>query len=164
MKNIKMRYSIEPRDRIYRNGYGFLSIAKSMGTHATKIAENLSHKYGQKLLDSTKISTTDAIKTASKTAIRKTAEQVIWLVIKLLIKQQVSQKKSAKALQNNEKEEDAERATPKKRYISPEERKQIVEELRLVPKRMYIFRNYWWINANIKNIHISQKDNKLLMN
>ena len=64
------------------------------------------------------------------------------MVIKLLIKQQVSQKKSAKALQNNEKEEDAERATPKKRYISPEERKQIIEELRLVPKRMYIFRNY----------------------
>ena len=54
----------------------------------------------------------------------------------------MSQKKSAKALQNNEKEEDAERATPKKRYISPEERKQIIEELRLVPKRMYIFRNY----------------------
>ena len=48
-----------------------------MGTHATKIAKNLSHKYGQKLLDSTKTSTTDAIKTASKTAIEKTAEQVI---------------------------------------------------------------------------------------
>ena len=37
---------------------------------------------------------------------------------------------------------DVERATPKKRYISPEERQQIIEELRLVPKREYIFRNY----------------------
>ena len=27
MKNIKMRYSIEPRDRIYVKGYGFLSFA-----------------------------------------------------------------------------------------------------------------------------------------
>ena len=62
-----MRYSIEPRDRIYVKGYGFLSFAKSTG-------KNLSNKYGQKLLDSAKKSTTDAIKTASKSAIQKTAE------------------------------------------------------------------------------------------
>ena len=41
-------------------------------------------------------------------------------------------KKSAKELQNNETEVDVERATPKKRYISPEERQQIIDELRLV--------------------------------
>ena len=28
MKNIKMRCSIEPRDRIYVKGYGFFSFAK----------------------------------------------------------------------------------------------------------------------------------------
>ena len=44
---IKMRYSIEPRDRIYVKGYGFLSFAKNMG-------KSLSNKYGQKLLDSAK--------------------------------------------------------------------------------------------------------------
>ena len=44
------------------------------------------------------------------------------------------QKKSAKEL-HKETEEDVERATPKKRYISPEERHQIIDELRLVPKR-----------------------------
>ena len=38
-----MRYSIEPRDRIYVKGYGFLSFAKNMGTHATKVAKNLSN-------------------------------------------------------------------------------------------------------------------------
>ena len=27
-----MRHSIEPRDRIYVKGYGFLSFAKNMGT------------------------------------------------------------------------------------------------------------------------------------
>ena len=42
---IKMRYSIEPKDRIYVKGYGFLSFAKYMG-------KNLSNNYGQKLLDS----------------------------------------------------------------------------------------------------------------
>ena len=58
-----MRYSTEPRDRIYVKGYGFLSFAKS-----------LSNKYGKKLLDNTKKSAIDAIKTASKRAIQKTAE------------------------------------------------------------------------------------------
>ena len=38
--------------------YGLLSFAKNMG-------KNLSNKYGQKLLDSAKQSTADAIKTAS---------------------------------------------------------------------------------------------------
>ena len=77
-----MRYSIEPRDRIYVKVYGFLSFAKNIG-------KNLSNKYGLKFLDSAKKSTTDAIKTASKRAIQKTAEatgEVIWLVIKLLTK------------------------------------------------------------------------------
>ena len=30
MKNIEMRYSIVPRDRIYVKGYGFLSFAKNV--------------------------------------------------------------------------------------------------------------------------------------
>ena len=54
-----MRYSIQPRNRIYVKGYGLLSYAKNMGN-------NLSSKYGQKLLDSAKKFTADAIKTASK--------------------------------------------------------------------------------------------------
>ena len=32
-----MRYSIEPRDRIYVKGYRFLSFAKNMAAHATKV-------------------------------------------------------------------------------------------------------------------------------
>ena len=55
MKIMKMRYSNEPRDRIYVKRYGFLSFAKNMG-------KNLSNKYGQKLLDSATKSTTDALK------------------------------------------------------------------------------------------------------
>ena len=38
------------------------------------MVKSLSNKHGQKVLDSTKKSTTDAIKTASKIAIQKTAE------------------------------------------------------------------------------------------
>ena len=47
MKNIKMRYSTEPRDGIYVKGHGLLSFPKNMG-------KNLNNKYGQKLLDSEK--------------------------------------------------------------------------------------------------------------
>ena len=128
-----MRYSIEQRDRIYAKGYGFLSFAKNMDTHATKVAKNLSNKYGQKLLDSAKKSTTDAIKTASKKAFQKTAEAAGDLIgNKFADKITSVSKKSAKASQNNETEEDVERAAPKKRCISLEKRKQIIEELRLV--------------------------------
>ena len=46
-----MHYSIEPRDRIYVKGYGFLSFAKNIGTHAGKVAKSMRNKYSQKLLD-----------------------------------------------------------------------------------------------------------------
>ena len=121
-----MRYSIEPR--IYVKGYGFLSFAKNMG-------KSLSNKYGQKLLDSAKKSTADAIKTASKRAIQKLAEATSDLIRNKIADKITSvSKKSAKGSQNNETEEDAEIATPTKRYTSPKEKKQIIEELRLVPK------------------------------
>ena len=113
-------------ERLYVKGYGFLSFAKNMGW-------NLSNKYGQKRLDSTKKSTIDAIKTASKRAIQKTAEAAGDLIgNKIADKMSSVLKKSTKQLQNNETEVDAEKATPKKRYISPEERQQIIDELRLV--------------------------------
>ena len=59
---------------IYVKGYGFLSFAKNMG-------KNLSNKYGEKLVDSAKTSTTDAIKTGSKRAIQKTAEATDDLIV-----------------------------------------------------------------------------------
>ena len=59
MKIMKMRYSIEPQDRIYVKGYGFLSFVKNTN-------KSLSNKYGQRLLDRAKKSTTDAIKICFK--------------------------------------------------------------------------------------------------
>ena len=46
-----MRYSIEPKERRYVKGYGFLSFARNIGTHAAKVAKNLSNKYSQKPVD-----------------------------------------------------------------------------------------------------------------
>ena len=64
-----MRYSIELRERRYVKGYGFLSFARNLGTHATKVAKNFNNKYSQKIADSAKKSTTDAFKIAGKRVI-----------------------------------------------------------------------------------------------
>ena len=123
-----MRYW-ESRDTVYVKGYGILSFAKSMG-------KNLSNKFRQKLLDNAKKSTTYAIKTASQRAIQKTEQAAGDLIgNKIVDKITNVSKKSTKELQNNETEVGVEKATPKKRDISPEERQQIIDELRLVPKK-----------------------------
>ena len=85
-----------------------------------------------------KKSTTDAIKTTSKSEIQKTAEATGDLIGNKIADKitSVSKKKPTKELPIDEtKKEDVEIATSKKRYISPEERKQIIEELRLVPEK-----------------------------
>ena len=107
-----------------------------------------------------KKSTTDVIKTASKRAIQKTAEETTDLIGNKIADKitSVSKKKSAKELPNDETEEDVERVTPKKRYISPEERQKIIDELRLVPKKDAYFKKIIdELMLTLKNIHISKR-------
>ena len=124
-----MRYSIESRDRIYVKVYGFMSFAKNIG-------KNLSNKYGHKLIDTTKNSTTNAMKTTPKRVIQKTAEATGDSIgNKIADKITSISKTSVKELSNNDETgEDVEITAHKNRYISPEERQQIIDELRLVPK------------------------------
>ena len=119
-----MRYLIEPKDRIYVKGYGFLIFAKNMG-------KNLSSKYGQKLLDSAKKWSADAIKTALKRAMQKSAEVTGDLTRNKIAEKVTSvSKKSSMCSQKNEANDESE--APKERYITPEKRQQIINELRLV--------------------------------
>ena len=111
-----MRYSIEPKDRIYVKGCGFLSFAKNMGN-------NLSSKYGQKCLDSAKKSTTDAIKTAWKREVPKTTDETGDLIGNKVADKITS---VSKTFSNFHLE------TQKERYISPEKRQKIIDELKLV--------------------------------
>ena len=116
-----MRYSLKPRDRVYVKGYGFMSFARSM-----------SNKYGKKLVDTAKKSAADAIKTAPKREIQKTAEATDDLVgNKISDKITSVSKKSTKKLTTID--EDVELSTHKI-YISPQERRQIIDESRLIPK------------------------------
>ena len=137
-----MRYLIGPRDRIYVKEYGFLSFAKNTG-------KSLSNKYDKKLLDCTKQSTTDAIKTVSKRAIQKTTEATGDLIGNKTADKitSVSKKPSNNNNNNDNNNNDdnnnnnnnnngnIELTTHKERYISPEERQQIINELRLAPKK-----------------------------
>ena len=120
-----MRYSIEPRDRKYVKGYRFLYFAKNMG-------KNVSNKYGQKLLDSAKKSTADAIKTISKRAIQKTAEATGDLIGNKIADKITSLSKNSDADSEMEVGRTSSKDVPKRRYISPEEKQQIIDELGLV--------------------------------
>ena len=124
-----MCYSIEPRERRYVKEYGFLSFARNLGTNATKVAENSDNKYGQKLTDSAKKSATDAFKIASKRAIQKTADATGDLMGNTIANKITSiSKKPANEPHSN----DVNNEMPKERYVSPQERQKIIDELRLI--------------------------------
>ena len=120
-----MRYSIEPRDRIYVKVCEFLSFTKNIG-------KNLSNKYSQKFIDTATKSASNATKIASQRPIQKTAEATGDLIGNKIAHQITSiSKKLVKELPIID--EYAEITTHRKKYISLEERQQIIDELRLVP-------------------------------
>ena len=99
------------------------------------------------LLIQLKKSATDAIKSASKRAIQKTAEATGHFVGNKIADKISVSKKSTKKLPTIG--EDVELTTHKKRYISTEERQQIINELRLILKLNSLY-NISIIKWNIK--------------
>ena len=96
-----MRYSIDPRKRIYVKGYSFMSF----------------DKYSKSLIDKgIDISKTFA-KTAGKRILKKSAEAT-----GDLIGNKIADKIFAKPIKNDVTNE---------RYVSPEERQEIINKLRL---------------------------------
>ena len=86
------------------------------------VSKSLSGKYSQKLLDHTKTSGTDVLKTSSKRVIRKTAEATGDLIgnkyaNKITKVSKNSQQHSSETVINENIEE-----IPRERYIYPEER------------------------------------------
>ena len=90
----------------------------------------MSNKYGQKLADTTKTSATDAIKTASKRAVQKTAEATGDLVGNKIADKITSASK--KSLDEKISSTEVNKEIPKERHISPKERQQIIDGLRLI--------------------------------
>ena len=112
-----MRYSIEPTERRYVKGYGFLSFTR-----------NLNNKYGQKLVDFAKKSAIDAFKIAGKRAIQNTAE-----VTGDLIGNKIADKITSysKKPTNESHSNDVSNEISKERQ-SPQERQKIIDELGLI--------------------------------
>ena len=102
-----MRYSIEPRERRYVKGYGFMSFAK-----------NFNDKYSKSLID---LSKTFA-NTAGKKILKETAKAT-----EDLIGNKIADKITAKPHNKDE----VINGIPKERYISPKERQKIIDELKL---------------------------------
>ena len=120
-----MRYSVEPKYRIYVRRKGFLSFAKCMG-------KNLSDKCSQKLLDSAAKSTTYAIKTASNRAIQKTTEATGDLTSNKISDEirSVLKKSSAELCSKNDDANSEIEETKKNTYL--QKKGNIIDELRLV--------------------------------
>ena len=94
------------------------------------ISKNLSGKYRQKRLDHAKISATDAIKT-SKRVTQKTAEGTGDLMGNEIASK--TTKVSKNSQQNNSEivTNENDKEIPKERYISPEKRQEIIDDLKL---------------------------------
>ena len=108
---MKMRYSIEPKD--------FCLLRKiCVQIQAVNMVK--------KFLIVQKKSTTYAIKTLSRRAFQKAAEAAGDLIGNKIADKITSVSKKSKNKENNDELE-----TPKERYISPEKRQQIIDELRL---------------------------------
>ena len=103
-----MRYSIEPRERRFVKGYGFMSFAR-----------NFNDKYSKSLMDASKT----FAKTAGKKILKETPKAT-----GDLIGNKIADKITAKRLNKD----DVINGIPKERYISPKERQKIIDELRLV--------------------------------
>ena len=105
-----MRCSIEPRERRYVIGYGFMSFAR-----------NFSDKYSKSLIDKGIDLSKNFAKTAGK-KILKTAKAT-----GDLIGNKIADKITAKP----HNEDEVNNKIPKERYISPKERQKIIDELKL---------------------------------
>ena len=105
-----MRYSIEPRERRYVKGYGFMSFAK-----------NFSDKYSKSLMDKG----IDLSKTFAKTAGKKILKETAKATGDLIGNKTADKITSASKKPHNEDEVNNER------YFSPKERQKIIDELKL---------------------------------
>ena len=107
-----MRYSIEPRERRYVKGYGFMSFAR-----------NFNDKYSKSLMDKGIDLSKTFAKTAGKKILKETAKAT-----GDLIGNKIADKITAKPSKKPQSDEII-NGIPKERYISPKERQKIIDEL-----------------------------------
>ena len=107
-----MCYSIEPNERRFVKGYGFLSFAR-----------NFSDKYSKSLMDKGIDVSKKFAKTAGKKILKETAKATGYLIGKKSADKITSASKKSHDEVNNE--------IPKERCIFPKDRQKIIDELKL---------------------------------
>ena len=91
----------------------------------------MSGKYSQKLLDYVKQSVTDALKTSSKRVIQKTAETTGDLIDNKIANKITRVSKNSQENNSETFKNEHDKEIPKERYVCPEERQEIIDELQL---------------------------------
>ena len=134
-----MRYSIEPRERRYVKGYDFMSFARNFGNKygkklmdtAIKTGTNFSSKYGKKLTDTAIKTGKDFATIAGKKNNSQSAEAT-----GDLIGNKIADKITAKPSKKSQNKKYSQmklimKYRKKERYISPNERQKVIDELKL---------------------------------
>ena len=104
-----------------------------MGKNIGKnVGENVSVKYGQKPLDHAKQSATDALKTTSKIIIQKTAGSSGDLIGNKIFNRIAKFSRSSPHNNSETITNKHDKKIPKEKYLYPEERQKIIEDLRLI--------------------------------
>ena len=128
-----MRYLVQPWDQMFVKSYGFFFFSKHMGKTIGKIiSKTFSGRYSQNFLDFSKQSAADALKISSKREIQKMGKITGDLIshkiaIKITRISKTSQQNSSKTVTNKHDNE-----ITKERYISSDEWKTIIDDLRLI--------------------------------
>ena len=134
-----MRYSVEPRERRYIKGYGFLSFAKNFSNKygkkfmntAIKTGANFNSKYGKKLTDTAIKTGKDFATISGKNIVYKSAEATGDLIGNK-IADKITVKPSKKSQNEEMQSNEVNNEMLKERYIPPKERQKIIDELRLI--------------------------------
>ena len=121
-----MRYSIEPRERRFVKGYGFMSFAR-----------NFSDKYSKSLMDKGINVSKKFAKTTGKRILKRSAEATGDLVGNKIADKITSASKKSHDEVNNE--------IPKEKYIYPKERQKIIDDTSNQPSK---FRTRNWAELN----------------
>ena len=134
-----MRYSVQPRDRIFLKDCDFLYFAKNMGKNISKnISKNLSSKYvlgmltmRQKLLDDAKQPASGRIKNSPKRVIQKSLEATGDLIGNKTADKITKVSKYSQQHNSEKARSDHYIEIPTERYVSPEETEKNIDKLRL---------------------------------
>ena len=134
-----MRYSVEPREKRYIKGYGFLSFAKHFShkygkklmNTAIKTGPNFNSKYGKKLTDTSIVTGKDFATIAGKKIVHESAEATGDLIGQN-IPDKITAKRSKKPQNEEIQSNEVNNEIPKERIILPKERQKIIDELRLI--------------------------------